>query len=263
MENYIEINRKLWNDKTKFHIDSDFYNNSAFKRSKNSLNKIELDALGDVNGKSLLHLQCHFGQDTLSWQNLGAQCTGVDFSDEAINYAKQLGAELNLNADFICCDVYDLKNHLDKRFDIVFTSYGTIGWLPDLNKWADIISYFLKPGGTFFMVDFHPVVWIYDNDFKDIKYSYFNIEPIVEENEGTYANKNAPIKNKEVGWNHPISEILNSLIKNDLLIEQFNEYDYSSYNCFNNMIEIETGKYYFKGLEYKMPVMYAVKAKKK
>ena len=263
MENYIEINRKLWNDKTKFHIDSDFYKNSAFKRSKYSLNKIELDALRDVSGKSLLHLQCHFGQDTLSWQNLGAQCTGVDFSEEAINYAKQLGTELNLDADFICCDIYDLKNHLNNKFDIVFTSYGTIGWLPDLNKWADIISHFLKPGGTFLIVDFHPVVWMYSNDFKEIKYSYFNIEPIVEENEGTYADKNAPLKNKEVGWNHPISEILNSLINNDLLIEQFNEYDYSSYNCFNNMIEIETGKFQIKGLEYKMPVMYAVKAKKK
>lgn len=155
--------------------------------------------------------------------------------------------------------MYDLKNHLDKKFDIVFTSYGTIGWLPDLDRWADIISYFLKPGGTFFIVEFHPVVWMFGNNFEFIKYSYFNVEPIIEENEGTYADKNAPLKNKEVGWNHPFSEVLNALLKKNLELLEFNEYDYSNYNCFNNMIEIEKGKFQIKGFENKMPLMYALK----
>ncbi|MEO8146679.1 MAG: class I SAM-dependent methyltransferase, partial [Bacteroidia bacterium] len=253
------INKKLWNDKTKVHINSEFYNNKEFKRTKNSLNKIELDALGDLKGKSVLHLQCHFGQDTLSLQYLGAQCTGVDLSDEAIKYARELNDELKLNAEFICCDIYDLKNHLDKKFDIVFTSYGTIGWLPDMDKWADIVSHFLKPGGMFLIVDFHPVMWMFDNDFKFFQYSYFNLEPIVEELEGTYADRNAEIKNKEVGWNHNLSEVLNALLGKGLQLIEFNEYDYSNYNCFKNMVEIEKGKFQIAGLENKLPMMYSIK----
>nr|HMQ81182.1 class I SAM-dependent methyltransferase [Ignavibacteria bacterium] len=140
MEKYIEVNRDLWNKKTPVHVTSEFYDVASFKKGKSSLNPAELEALGDVSGKSLLHLQCHFGMDTLSWARLGAKVTGVDLADKAIDAARELNAELGLDAEFICSDVFDLKNVLDKKYDIVFTSYGTIGWLPDLDKWADIVS---------------------------------------------------------------------------------------------------------------------------
>ena len=138
--NYIEINKNSWNKKTDIHYDSDFYDNANFIKGQSSLNKIELDLLGDVKGKSILHLQCHFGQDTISLDRLGADSTGVDFSDKAIERAKELASLTNSDANFICCDIYELHQHLDKEFDIVFTSYGTIGWLPDLNKSARIVS---------------------------------------------------------------------------------------------------------------------------
>lgn len=259
MEDYVSINKHLWNEKTKVHIHSDFYNNEKFKQTKTSLNANELKALGNVSGKLMLHLQCHFGQDTLSWQHLGAHCTGIDLSDEAISYAQQLNKELLLNAEFICCDIYDLKSKLDTKFDIVFTSYGTIGWLPDLDKWAAIITHFLKPGGTFYMIDFHPVLWMFDNDFKFFEYSYFNTQPIVENLEGTYADKNAPLKNSSISWNHPLNEIINALIKQGLQLDYFNEFDYSNYNCFNNTVETEIGKFMIKGLEKKLPIMYELK----
>lgn len=141
-QNYIEINKQSWNNRTDVHVKSDFYDLDGFMKGKSSLNSIELELLGDVSGKSILHLQCHFGQDSLSLSRLGAKVTGVDLSDKAIETAKDLAQKLNADAEFICCDLYDLPNYLHKTFDIVFTSYGTIGWLPDLDKWAKIVSQF-------------------------------------------------------------------------------------------------------------------------
>ena len=148
-QQYFEANKASWNKRTTVHKDSTFYDLQNFKAGKTSLNKIELEELGDVKGKTLLHLQCHFGMDTMSWAREGAIATGVDLSDEAINLAKQINNEVGLNTTFICSNVYELKENLDEKFDIVFTSYGTIGWLPDLDKWAAIVAYYLKPGGTF------------------------------------------------------------------------------------------------------------------
>jgi len=262
-KDYIAINKKTWNSKTDVHIASDFYDTEGFLNGKNTLNEIELALLGDVSGKKILHLQCHFGQDTLSFARRGAIATGVDLSDKAIERAREFNTKLNLDAEFINCDVYDLPNHLEEQFDIVFTSYGTIGWLPDLNKWANVVSHFLKPSGKLIMADFHPVVWMFDNDFKEVFYSYFNVEPIIEAESGTYAERDAEISTETVTWNHPTSEVLNALINNRLEINSFNEHDYSPYNCFNATEEFETGKFRIKHLGNKIPMVYSLTAIKK
>lgn len=262
-ENYIEINRKTWNEKTEFHIQSDFYNQEGFLKGENSLTSIELELLGNIEGKSILHLQCHFGQDTISFSRLGAKAVGVDLSDNAIEKAREIANQLNTDTRFICCDIYNLPNHLKEQFDIVFTSYGTIGWLPDLDKWAKVISKFLKPGGKFVMADFHPVVWMFDDNFEKIGYNYFKSEPITETVDGTYADKNAPINSKTITWNHSTSELLNSLLSNNLELNSFNEYDYSPYNCFNATEEFEPKKFRIKHLENKIPMVYSIVATKK
>ena len=266
MENnldYLAVNRQTWNHKTEVHIDSEFYDNESFLKGKSTLNSIELALLGDIKDKKILHLQCHFGQDSLSMARLGAKVTGVDLSNNAIEKATSFAKELQLDGTFICSDIYDLPNHLAEEFDIVFTSYGTTGWLPDLDKWAKVVSRFLKPNGKFIMADFHPVVWMFDNDFKEILYSYFNVEPIIEEETGTYADKNAALETKTITWNHPISETLNALLSNGLALNEFNEYDYSPYNCFNNTEEFEKGKYRIKHFENKIPMVYSIVATKK
>ena len=217
--NYININKQTWNNKVDVHVNSDFYDLQGFMNGKSTLNSIELDLLGDVSGKKVLHLQCHFGQDTITFSRMEAFVTGVDFSEKAIEKAREINKQLNLNTTFICCDIYDLPNHLNEKFDIVFTSYGTIGWLPDVNKWAKVISHFLKPDGKFIFAEFHPVVWMFDNDFKEIFYNYFNIAPILEEESGTYADKKAALETTSITWNHPISEVLNALISNGLTIK--------------------------------------------
>lgn len=262
-KNYIEINRQSWNNRTDTHLKSEFYDLNSFIKGKTSLNSIELDLLGDLTGKTILHLQCHFGQDTISLSRLGAETTGVDLSDKAIESAKQIANDTNSSATFICCDIYELPIYLDKQFDIVYTSYGTIGWLPDLDKWAKIVSKFLKPNRQFIFVEFHPLVWMFDDNFEKIHYRYFNSGAIVESERGTYADKNADITQEYVMWNHGLSEVINNLIKNGLEINSLNEYDYSPYDCFNKTIEFEPKKYRIDHLENKIPMVYSIVAEKK
>lgn len=263
MEDYISINKASWNERTNHHVTSDFYEHENFLNGKNSLKSIEMALLGDVTNKKILHLQCHFGQDTISLSRLGAVATGVDFSENAIAIAIESADQLKLNTKFINCDIYDLPNHINEKFDIVFTSYGTIGWLPDLDKWAKIVAQFLKPGGKFIMADFHPVVWMFDDNFEKVGYNYFKDAPIIEETDGTYAEKNAPIKVKSMSWNHSTSELLNSLLQNELTLDSFNEYNYSPYDCFNFTEEFSPGKFRIKHLENKIPMVYSILATRK
>ena len=260
--NYIEVNKALWDAKTKHHTDSAFYDTDSFLKGRSSLNDIELGLLGDVSGKTILHLQCHFGQDTLSLARVGAITTGVDFSIEAINKARELNKQLGLSAEFVCTDIYELPGALDKQFDIVYTSYGVIGWLPDMHRWAQIVARYLKPGGRFVFVEFHPVVWMFNSEFSFVQYSYFNRDAIVETISGTYADRDAPVKHVEIGWNHDLSEVIQNLIAAGLRIDAFKEYDYSPYNCFSNMVMVEPGKFQIAGSEGKMPMLYSLVATK-
>ena len=259
---YREVNKKLWNSKVEHHVVSDFYDNDNFIQGKSSLNEIEIDLLGDIKGKSILHLQCHFGQDTISLARLGAIATGIDLSDKSIELARDLAKKTNTPAKFICSDLYELPNQLNEKFDIVFTSYGTIGWLPDINKWASVVSHFLKPGGTFVFAEFHPVVWMFDDDLEKVTYRYFNSDAIIEENEGTYANRDAEIREKSISWNHGLAEVVSSLLNEGLTLNSLNEYDYSPYNCFNNLIEVAPNKFRFKHLDDKIPMVYSICATK-
>ncbi len=259
---YIEKNKAAWNSRTDHHFESAFYDVKGFLDGKSSLNDIELRLLNNVNGKSILHLQCHFGQDSISLARMGAVVTGVDLSDNAIRKANELKNKTAADVTFICCDIYELPLYLDKQFDIVFTSYGTIGWFPDLDKWAGIISKYLKPGGKFIFAEFHPVIWMFDNDFEKIVYSYSKSDPIIEIENGTYADKTAPITTEMITWNHGIAEVISSLLKNGLAIKSFEEYDYSPYNCFNKTIEFEPGKFRIEHLGNYVPMVYSLSAVK-
>ena len=258
-----QTNRETWNKKVAVHAGSDFYFLEEFKKGKTSLNRYELEALGDVKGKSLLHLQCHFGQDTLSWSRLGAKCTGVDISEEGIKMAIQLNEELQQDAQFVCCNVLDTSQHVSKTFDIVFTSYGTIGWLPDLAPWAQMIFEKLKPGGTFYMVEFHPIAWMLDYTVTPplMKYAYHQNEAIYEEYEGTYAEDgNTKILSKEYGWNHSLSDVIGSLLQAGLQLKQFNEMDASPYDVFPDLQKNEAGFFELKNKLY--PLLFEIKASK-
>lgn len=257
--NYIEINQALWNAKTPHHINSDFYRHDEFLRGRNTLNDIELALLGDVSGKRILHLQCHFGQDTLSLARMGAIVTGIDLSPDAIETARGLAKDLNLNARFIQSNIYELGDVLNEEFDIVFTSYGTICWLPDIARWAGIVNRYLAKGGQFIFADFHPAIWMFDNDFTHVAYSYFNREPIIETESGTYADQQASIHLESITWNHDLGEVLGNLLAAGLQLQHFAEYDKSPYACFSKNCEVAPGKFQIPGMEGKLPMVYSLK----
>ena len=257
---YLKINKSLWDKLAAVHVDTVFYDLDNFKKGKSSLNPIELNQLGNIKGKSLLHLQCHFGQDTLSLARMGANVTGIDLSDVAIRKAKSLARELALDATFVCCDVFKIDQHLNETYDLIFTSYGTIGWLPELDTWARLIKQFLKPGGAFHLIEFHPVMWMYDDKFSKIDYSYFNRETIIEEVKNSYADPNAKLTEQAYSWNHSLSEVISALLDHKLSITQFMEYNFSPYDIFADSVKTEEG-FQIKGLENKMPLVYSLVAK--
>lgn len=261
-EIFFEANKVLWNKRAQAHFHSQFYDMESFRQGESSLNSIELGLMGDVHAKKLLHLQCHFGQDTLSWARLGADVTGIDISDEGIAIADSLAKELKIDARFICCNLYDLERHLHDSFDIVFTSYGSICWLPDIGEWARLVSRYLRPGGVFLIADFHPALYMLNFETLFPQYSYFNTaEPVFEEPERTYAGNARIGKLPEYSWNHSLSEIWNALRGHGLTVTDFREYGYSPYNCFPGMVLRAENEYVFEKAPY-LPLTYAFRAVK-
>ncbi len=258
---YFEANRNQWNRRVAVHLQSAFYDVSGFKAGRSALTPIETEALGSVEGKSLLHLQCHFGLDTLSWARLGAHVTGVDFSEDAIHAARELALETGLPARFICCNVYDLPQHLDEQFDIVFTSFGAIVWLPDLVRWAAVVRRYLKPGGTFFLAEFHPTLYLFDFDSGQVAYDYFNTGVYQEKLEATYADPATQIGGVEYFWNHAISEVIEPLLGEGMQLLSLKEYAWSPYDCFPNMEQIEPGRYVWNKTGRCIPHVYSLKMK--
>jgi len=265
MDKYLRINKELWDKLAKIHHDSEFYDVEGFLRGKQTLDPIELEELPDISGKTLLHLMCHFGMDTLSLARLGAQVTGVDFSSEAIDLARSLAETMGIDATFVCSNVYDAPNQLKKKFDIVFTSGGVLTWLPDLGKWAKVISSLLKRGGFFYIREFHPFASIFDDENNiglSVKYPYFQGEsPLMFESEGSYASGNVKTGlMKAYEWNHPISRIINVLIEEGLRIKYLHEFPYTSYKALPFMIEDEKGKWTLPKFTDSVPLMFSLMA---
>lgn len=262
-EKFFEANKELWNLKTNIHQNSEFYNAEKVVNGASSLNTIEQTELGDISGKSLLHLQCHFGLDSISLARKGAHVTAVDISDKSIKLARTLAKQSDVDIDFICCNVYDIENYVSSKYDIIFTSYGVIYWLPDLGRWAELVAKHLKKGGQFYMVEFHPLVWIFDEEFQKITYPYHNTGPIEEEIISSYTKDQEYIGRKSYGWNHAMSEVVNALINQGMELQFLNEFPYSPYNCFNNMVKGENGGWVIGSMPNKIPLVFSVKLLKK
>lgn len=238
---FMETNRARWDEMVQIHAKSAFYDVEGFLNGRSTLDEIERACVGDVTGKSLLHMQCHFGMDTLSWQRLGAQATGVDYSAPAIALARDLNGQLGLNARFIETNVYDLPRVLDEQFDIVFTSHGVLTWLPDIWGWAQVIGHFLKPGGRFAIIEGHPFLWMFEQENVttfDIRYDYFTRdEPYSWDEDGSYADPDAHLENRRTHeWNHPLSDVVTALIRAGLRIEEVREYDACAWQALPFMV---------------------------
>lgn len=262
-QHFFDTNRSLWNEKTAVHLTSDFYEMDRFRKGGDLLKPAELEALGDVSGKRLLHLQCHFGQDTLAWARRGAIVTGVDLSDAAIEAANKLKEEEGLEARFIRANVYDLPQHLDEQFDIVISTYGTTVWLPDLVEWSGIVDRFLAPGGTFFIAEFHPTYYMFEFENWKVEYSYFGTkEPYKEEMEGTYADPNSDLRHTEYFWNHGIADTLQPLLDRGLRLVRMREMPYCYWNSHPGLVETAPGEFMVEGMENLMPLMFSLQLEK-
>lgn len=268
---YLAANRALWNEWTPIHAKSAMYDVAGFKAGKSSLHSIELEEVGDVHGKSLLHLQCHFGLDTLSWARRGADVVGVDFSEEAIALARALSAELKIPAQFVCSDLSDLSDPSDvsdQRFDIVFTSYGVLCWLPELKRWGEVIARALKPGGAFHIVELHPVLQAFDNGHGvkglEVAHSYFHAEqPTRWEADGTYADPVARTTKPSFEWTHSMADILNALVGAGLSIEYLHEFPYCVYRHFPFMEQGADGWWRLPAGSPELPLMFSLKANRR
>lgn len=227
----MENNLRLWEEWTRIHVDSEFYDVASFRDGtrRNRLRQYEIDEVGDVTGKDLMHLQCHFGMDTLSWAKLGATVTGVDFSTEAITQARKLAAETGIEATFIESNVYDALDHIDDRYDIVYTSRGVLGWLPDLVPWARVVAGLLRAGGIFYITEIHPIAQVLDDTKPEptLKYPYWTTGAMAFDTIGSYADRTAHGETKvEYGWNHSLGEIVTALAEAGLRIESLREYPF-------------------------------------
>jgi SAM-dependent methyltransferase len=261
MNEYLDANRKLWNGWTPIHARSSFYDVDAFRKGKTSLNEIELEQVGDVDGKRLLHLQCHFGLDTLSWARLGADATGVDFSERAIALAKQLSTETGVEARFLCGDIYDLADLVEGRFDVVFTSYGVLPWLPDLDRWARLVASVLERGGVFHLVEFHPLASMLGEDGRTFRYRYFHEpEPDRADNVGSYADPAADFRHDSYEWSHSLGDVVEALLGAGLTIRSFREHPCSPYNCFPFLEEREPGRWFARIDGTDLPLLFSISA---
>ncbi len=262
-EKYFEANKAIWEEKTTHHEKSSFYDVPSFLAGQSSLNEIELEFLRDISGKKILHLQCHFGLDSLSMARMGAQVTGLDLSEKSIELAKKLNEQCQLNVQFIQCNVYDALDHLDEKFDLIFTSYGALVWLPDLELWTEIVNKLLKPDGECLIVEFHPYIYTFDFPKTDIKFSYKNTGlPYSESSANSYTDNSDHREMREYFWSHSIEEVMTGFIKRKYQFLNFKEYYYSPYNCFGNSVESQVGKWVFGGFNVDIPHVYALHVKK-
>ncbi len=264
----IEINKNNWNARVKIHrLSKIIYNIDEFKKGKPSFvadEHHELMQYVDVKGKSLLHLQCHFGLDTMSWTRLGAEATGVDFSEEAIQLANEITTELGLPTEFIESDIYDLN--LNRQFDIVFTSIGVLPWLPNLREWAKIIANHLKKDGIFYLKDTHPIYYAMqmENNKIYLKNDYFNkgkaveyIEKWTYAHDGTDKPLDEPLHYE---WDHTFSEIINAICDVGLHIFRIEESPFGFYKMFESMRRDENGRWFIPGRE--VPLTFTLFARK-
>ncbi len=267
IEHQLEANRRLWDDRVEPHVRSQFYDVDAFRAGRDSLDSVEVEGVGDVRGRSLLHLQCHFGLDTLSWARRGARVVGVDFAPKAVEQARTLASELGLDARFVCCEVSRALEHLGgETFDVVFTSYGAISWLPDLQAWARVVAGTLRPGGRFFVADSHPTLWMfYDTpDVDDVRYrySYFDRGALRAEEKGSYACPDTEIGGLSFSWQHTFEEIVTALLDAGLPITSLREYPYLSFQWFPFMVRGDDGYWRMPAGSPDVPLMFSIAAEK-
>lgn len=261
------VNLRMWDESVPLHVAAPSYDVSGFERGASSLHPLEVREIGPVRGRSLLHLQCHFGMDTLSWARRGARVTGVDFSPEAIVAARALASRCRIPARFVRSNVYDLPRALNGRFDIVYTGKGALCWLPDLPRWARTVARCLRPGGRVYFLEDHPLAEVFSNGPSartlTPEFPYFRPTALRDDSPGTYAAPEARLRNAlSYSWIHPLSQTLGALLSAGLRIEMVHEFPFTYWKRFPFLRRGRDGFWHLPRKEGIVPLMLSVRARR-
>ncbi|MBW8822185.1 MAG: class I SAM-dependent methyltransferase [Streptomyces sp.] len=258
MDERVEINRRLWDERVPSHVASDFYDVETFVTGRSTLAPFEVDEVGPVEGKRLCHLQCHFGLDTLTWARLGAETVGIDFSAPAIDAARQLAERIDLaeRASFVVSTVEDARATLDGDFDIVYVSWGALIWLPDLRRWADAVASLLRSGGFLYLAEMHPYATAlrWGEGYGGGAATFF------DEPDGTYADRDAVFEhNASWEFSHGIGDVITAVAAAGLRVEWLHEWPFTTWNLNDDtMVRREDGMWSLP--DSTVPLSYSLKA---
>ncbi|GAA3239141.1 class I SAM-dependent methyltransferase [Actinocorallia longicatena] len=255
-----ELNRACWDERVPIHVGGDFYDLDGFRNDPDVLRPFEREEVGDVTGRTLVHLQCHFGLDTLSWATRGASVTGLDFSEPAIAAATRIARETGIDARFVAADVYDAAEALGTTYDIVYTGLGALNWLPDLTRWAETAAGLVAPGGFLYLAEFHPFTHVFDDETGSRRENdYFKGGPTVWDEPGTYADLTAETRhNVTVEWDHTLGDVVSAITATGLRLEFLHEHDYTLFPRYRTLERGPGGIYTQRGP--RVPMMYSLRA---
>ncbi len=261
----LAANRRNWDERVGIHVASRFYDVEGWLEERRGPRARELEALGDVSGLELVHLQCHFGLDTLAWARAGARVTGLDFSPEAVATARALArrAELSDRSEFVCADVLDACVALGHRaFDVVYVSLGALCWLPSVDRWALQVAGLLRPGGRLYLHDSHPLAWALSDDGPVIEHGYFETAaPFVDDSDSTYTDASRPLVNRRsYEWNHGVGETVSALIDHGLRIDRLEEHNWDVHQRFPWLVEQRAGHWVAPAGAPQIPLTFTVLA---
>jgi SAM-dependent methyltransferase len=270
--NWRKLNRANWDERVPIHLAAPIYDVAPMRAGTARMNAIEDAELGPVDGLRLLHLQCHFGHDSLILTQQGATVVGLDFSTPAIAAARALADDLGLahRARFVEADLYDAPTAIPEpaSFDRVYVTWGAIPWLPDIAGWARIVAHFLKPGGSLYLAEGHPAALVLDdetpqpNGLPGLFLPYFHTEPLLLEETRDYADDTARLSNSATcQWIHPLGSVVTSLIAAGLRLDWLHEHDAIAWRMFQCLIKGPDRLYRWPDKPW-LPLAYSLQATK-
>ena len=261
-DSWLEINQGFWDERVPIHVRGEHHDVDGFLAGGSRLRPFERVELGPVAGTTLVHPQCHFGLDTLSWARQGARVTGVDFSAPAVAAARDIAARVGIEAEFVQANVYDAFDALGGRtFDVVYTGIGALNWLPDIERWASVMAKLLAPGGRFYMVELHPITEVFADTELTVVSSYFDAGPRLYDEPGSYADPDAETRqNRSVEWQHDLGEVVSALADAGMRIELLHEHDFTVTPRLRFLERDADGLYRMPAHRPTLPLMYSIRA---
>lgn len=257
-----EINRLHWDEVAPVHGKS--YELESLLGGGHHLDPVQVAELGDLHGKKVLHLQCHIGTDTLSLARLGADVTGIDISGESLKVARQLTERTGLKARFVQVPLFDLQNVLHEKFDMIYTSIGVLCWVSDIRLWAELVAGYLKPEGTFYLMESHPFMNVFDDERTGlhVKHRYFMNGEATHwpGNWPDYSDENYTVKSPTVEFQWTMSDVISSLADAGLKIEFVHEFDFLHWKGLESMERCKDGYWRLPEPLNRIPVLFSLKA---